>query len=194
MTQASLKGRLPELKHLDISENENLKAVQESFFSVGAKWERLKCLVVDQMGEGLHIFSHTCDCFSKLEEIQLKKSGEGLFNHNCRLRWQSLTRLELACSQEGFLETVTGIVHNVENDILPSLEALYIKVGTRATLPKYEEDLYNLWKILTEKLRPVIYKQIIDCIEQLNRCSPGKSFSQLHTRKRRFLRVDRLNH
>ena len=47
LAKASAKGRLPELKHLDISQNDQLKGQVRYLFEYGCKWEKLLHLNVD---------------------------------------------------------------------------------------------------------------------------------------------------
>ena len=47
LAQANKKGRLRKLKHLDISQNQNIKIERESFFCCDTKWEEMYCLIID---------------------------------------------------------------------------------------------------------------------------------------------------
>ena len=171
LTQASLKNRIPELKHLDISSNNKLDNINESFFSCTAKWQKLSCLIIDRLDEVSDIFNQPCDCLDNLEEIQFKVSGEGIFNADGQVKWQRLTNLKMACSMKGFLKTLAGITHNVECDMLPSLETLCVELTVDMTGFDYEKLLKNLWKMLKKKLRPSICKHVVDSVSQFGNCT-----------------------
>ena len=172
MAEASLKGRLPGLKHLDISHNNKLEIVYGSFFSCKAKWPKLSSLLLDRLDEVADIFNQPCDCLENLEEIQFNVSGERIFDGNCQVQWQRLTDLKLTCSLEGFLKTLAGITHNVECDILPSLQNVCIELEVTVELKRFNSDepLKDLWKMLKKELRPSVCKHVVDSLNQLPNC------------------------
>ena len=107
MAQADLKGRLPELALLDVSQNENLDTVYDTFFSHSAQLKNLKRLIVDKV-EGFDNYTKECYAFVNLEEVKFHCSGEGIFNQNCHIRWQYLVKIEISCTLFGVISALTS--------------------------------------------------------------------------------------
>ena len=128
LAKAEIKGRLPKVRCLDISQNENIKIEHETFFCHGAKWEELNYLKIDGVEEGSSIFSQQNDYLVNLKEIIIDSPGKGIFDVNSSKRWMNLTKVEMVCVIEDFTDTVIGFVHNVEHGNLPSLETIKIQV------------------------------------------------------------------
>ena len=171
LAQASLRGRLPELKHLDISNNNKLNNVSESFFYT-AKWQKLSCLIIVRLDEVSDVFNQPCDCLENLEEIHFLVSGEGIFDGTGWVQWQRLTDLKMTCSVNEFLKTLTGITYNVECDMLPSLQNLCMELEITVENKRSDaERLKDLWKMLKKKLRPSICKHIVDSFGQFTSCA-----------------------
>ena len=75
LTHANNRGRLPKLKHLDVSQNKDLEADYESFFSFTAKSDKLSHLVIDRVGKVSNIFDQKRDARVNLSEVKFNISG-----------------------------------------------------------------------------------------------------------------------
>ena len=98
LEQADRKGRLPELRRLDVSRNEDVGTLFESFFSHTAKWEKLSRLVIDRVGEMSDICYQNHDIEVNLFEVKFNVSGKGMFDQMCRIHWSHLVKIEMTCS------------------------------------------------------------------------------------------------
>ena len=182
LAQANKKGRLPKLKHLDISQNQNSKIERESFFCCDARWEELNCLIIDRVEEGSsNIFSQPNDCLVNLKDVIFHSPGKGILDENCSKRWVSLTKVEMTCFIEDFTNTMIGFVYNVERGNLPSLQTIKIKVlmyviNSSVFLP-------NLWETLNKKLQPSLCQTVMVSLMNMDRCLSDETICELSNNK-----------
>ena len=178
LAQANKKGRLPKLKHLDISQNPNIKTGRETFFCYDAKWEELNCLIIDRAEGGIsNIFSQENDCLVNLKEVIFHAPGKGILDENCSKCWVSLTKVEITCVIEDFTRTMIGFVYNIERGNLPSLETIKIKV--LMYVMNSSEFLPNLWETLNKKLQPSVCKTVMVSLMNLERYLSDDSIFEL---------------
>ena len=178
LAQANKKGRLRKLKHLDISQNQNIKIEREIFFCCDAKWEELYCLIIDRVEEGSsNIFSEPNDYLINLKEVIFHSPGKGILDENCSKRWVSLMKVEMTCVIEDFTNTMIGFVYNVERGNLPSLEKIKIKV--LMYVMNSSEFLPNLWETLNKKLQPSLCNTVMVSLMNLDRYLSEKTIFEL---------------
>ena len=178
LAQGNTKGRLPKVKYLDISQNQNIKIERETFFCYAAQWEELHCLKIDGVEGSSDVFSQQNDCLINLKEIVFHSPGKGIIDENSSKRWMNLTKVEMACVIKDFTNTVIGFVHNVERGNLPSLKT--IKIHVLSYVIHSCEFLPKLWETLNKKLKPSVCKRVmISLTKLLQKYSSDDSISQL---------------
>ena len=99
LAQASVESRLPQLTHLDISENPGLVGQLDSLFCLDEKWQHLVSLHVQQRIVSDNDFQTIVDkvqanCLSSLQVLEVSTcSGECL--RSTRVKWQSLREVHV---------------------------------------------------------------------------------------------------
>ena len=171
LVEADQKGRLPELTFLDLSQNEDLKTVYESFFSRNAQWKKLKRLRVDKVQEGFDNDAQKCDVLVNLEEIKFNVSGEGIFDKTCRIQWPQLVKIEMACTFKGIRNVLMSIN---ENDNLPLLKTVCLEV--LQDLDMSVEAVNDLQQKLKQKLPTTVVEQVINSMMMVDKHHVAESF------------------
>ena len=100
LVEASVKGRISELKHLDISQNIMFKNDLDKLFDLECKWETLVRLNIE--GTSLNCFSELnanvkSGCLLGLEELCISEDVDGPDDMNCT--WPCLTDLQVYPNQ-----------------------------------------------------------------------------------------------
>ena len=114
LAQASVKGRLSELKHLDISKNDEALTSCGDLFCSGAQWQKLTELICDQLVPNSEAFvtiqSH---CWNSLQKLKVSLDSPSFdWIHDFKL--QSLTEFYIETPQIGFVKVLSGIAGAVE--------------------------------------------------------------------------------
>ena len=141
LTRASVEGNLPELKYLDISLNDGRI---EELFTNHCRWNDLLSLNI------LHAFYISKgdvdippNCFRSLQHLSV--SDQTLCDlFRSRVCWQSLESLHVSMKNG---ETMSHIVKEQEQHLLPALESLCVNLGDA------ERSVFDLDE--THKLRNV---------------------------------------
>ena len=127
LAKGSAKGRLPELKHLDISQNDKLKGQVRYLFEYGCKWEKLLHLNVDgklptrysQLFRSVRL-----GCLKSLEFLRF--SSEGDLSQCGGVTWPSLKSLHISSQTNSKGEIVSAVYSLVEQGGFPSLNTLCV--------------------------------------------------------------------
>ena len=128
LAEASVKGRIPELKHLDSSQNIMFKNDLDKLFDLKCKWVTLVRLNIE--GTSLNCFSELngkvkLGCLLGLEELCISEDVERPDDMNCT--WPCLTDLQVYLNQchndEKLFSTVTEII---TRNRFPSLENIFV--------------------------------------------------------------------
>ena len=122
LAKANAKGRLPELKHLDISNNDELKGYVRYLFEHGCKWEKLLHLNVD--GKVPTRYSQfvrlvQSGCLQSLEFLRFSAGGD--FSQRTGVTWSSLKSVHISSSTCSKGEIVSAVHTLAEQGEFPSL-------------------------------------------------------------------------
>ena len=137
LAQASVECRLPNLKHLDLSENEQIDGSRH-LFDLNCRWDSLLSLNIeckDQQtygGEEFSDFLHLTDkslsgCLSFLEELRFstqKPDYVPMVKSSCWPRLKTLQISSRSWNWKQFLSPLADLVDRGGDDVLPSLEAV----------------------------------------------------------------------
>ena len=156
MARAKVKGRIPELRHLDISLNDQICGHLGLLFdnSPSDSWNSLLSLNVERnitqiteppvCAPDLSFLSTKSSMFGNLRELRVST-----FNNKhmrMRSRWGSLTTLQVVCKENSDSRILSSVVLAVEDNLLPRLETVRI-----LTHPKFISD--QMEKTTTDALQ-----------------------------------------
>ena len=139
LAKAKRQGRLPELKHLDISDNERIVGQIENLFTNGERWNKLITLNVKQdvdSDEDFKCLVHPVQsgALGELQKLVLSTNGVGLYVPNClSVKWPKLKLLDIHCAHRRrsndpvnvFLKVLEG----VETTKFPNLDTVYVTLA-----------------------------------------------------------------
>ena len=140
LAKASTRGRLPGVKHLDVSYNIfKSSADLESLFTDGCKWESLLNLNVRTSSD--HWFPVLNEkvrkgCFSSLQELRFSVLGR--LSAGCSVQWSSLKNICISYVQISKGSMVNAVITSVEKGMFPSLELLTLSGSTSGS---YSPDI-----------------------------------------------------
>ena len=137
LTQAKVKGMIPELKHLDISLNDEICGYLDLLFENSSSWNSLLSLNVEWS------YTHMCKadecevCSPDLRFLSTKSSLLGSLRelrvsainntHMCMTsRWSCVTTLQVICVKNGDYGILSAVAEAVEGNLLPRLETVRI--------------------------------------------------------------------
>ena len=141
-----MKGRLPELRHLDISQNILFNSDLEKFFELNCKWSHLLCLNVE--GTSLTCFNDLSakvrsGCLSALQDLRVC-TDVGI-SHPTKATWPSLTNIRIHSNEyQSRLKLFSKVVELIEGDSFPSLENIYVTRNEDSGIIEIR-PAYNLW-------------------------------------------------
>ena len=131
LAEASVKDRLPVLKHLDVSENVDRSNHLKYLFSFSAKWQTLEILCTQQSSKPvskndfqMFIDKVQSGCLGSLKDLEVSADQSSYLSNCDNFKWQSLQRIHICCPFELQSKILTGIGDAVEKDILPSLQTV----------------------------------------------------------------------
>ena len=123
---ASVKGRLPVLRHLDISENKYISDKLDYLFENGCKWEQLNNLNIEQRTIARNDFNSLLNnvesgCLRSIQKLALTTDRlDGIEKH----RWTDLSHFSISCTEHSFMKILDRVDKTVQNDMLPKLAEL----------------------------------------------------------------------
>ena len=132
LAKASSKGRLPAVKHLDVSYNVFKSSDDlESLFTESCRWKSLVHLNVH--GSSNHWFQFLNDkvrvgCLSSLQELRLSMVGR--FSPGCGARWSFLKTICISYAQISQGSMLKAVRAFVEKGVFPSLDTLTLSGST----------------------------------------------------------------
>ena len=131
LAEAGAESRLPELRHLDISENKNVQGHLKKLFPWNQKWSRLLSLYAHQnpetlSGEDLQVILSLArsGCLSSLTELQVSMSNVGTIENYLGSPWPSLTSLHIVVPPDLRIiaTTLKAVREFHEKGLFPKLE------------------------------------------------------------------------
>ena len=141
LAQADVEGRLPELKHLDLSDNEAIRGQWRHFFSFRQRWSHLLSLNINQtvnteQDQHFDALMHSVrlGALGNLQQFTVSvdhDNGEFLFSSCPRVRCPKVRLLDIHCGHrygsaeyvQLFQKAVQGIV---EKDLFPQHDTLCV--------------------------------------------------------------------
>ena len=127
LAKVSAKGSLPELKHLDVSENDGLKGQVRYLFEHGCKWEKLLHLNVDgkfptrysQLSRSIR-----SGCLKSLEFLRF--SSEEDISQHVGVTWPKLKSLRISSKTYSKGEIASAVHTLIKQGEFPSLNTLCV--------------------------------------------------------------------
>ena len=146
LTKASLEGRLPQLKHLDISENDKLDL--RGLFENGCTWSQLKGLsisLVDEISDYKWLARNVrLGCLSSVEQLRLWTHGDDISSSDTT--WSHLEKLEIfvlhfATNTRTVISKIGGVC---EEDNFPALRTVCVMIDDLASRSSFTGEAYRL--------------------------------------------------
>ena len=176
LAEASVKGRIPELKHLDISQNIMFKNDLDKLFDLKCKWETLVRLNVE--GSSLNCFSELngkvkSGCLLGLGELCISEDVDRPDDMNCT--WPCLTDLQVNPNQcdgdEKLFSTVTEII---TRNRFPSLENIFVSRKPQSDVSPARMRLFERW---TSSCKPELVDKCMRLVSRALEKELGKKTS-----------------
>ena len=156
LAQASSKDRLPKLKYLDLSFNDQIICKCERLFCCSAKWNQLEVLLLQFDTETSEEVFYTLQKIvasgglKLLEKLHISVS-EALISSNHS--WRNLSELYLSAYRStNWARLFTNIAIAAEKDVFPALRSIYLADIRPLPDPEVKEDLNILRMGLKEQL------------------------------------------
>ena len=138
LAKGSVEGKLPVLRHLDISKNPECKGHLECLFHFSCAWDNLLALNVQQhcirqeyeaterVSSDLEFLFCQIEagCLGSVEEISL--TIDNFLSIDQTVPWKHVKTMNILVTTDAILEV---IVKMVDNKLLPSLEVLLVVVS-----------------------------------------------------------------
>ena len=144
LAHASVKGRLSELKHLDISKNDEALTSCTQLFCSGAQWQKLTELICDQLVPNSEAFvcvlQHVeSNCLNSLQKLTVSLD-KTCFDRMYEVVFQSLTEFYIQTPQIGFVKILNGIAGAVEKGLFPVLGTVNLTLRHDETDSEAQEN------------------------------------------------------
>ena len=127
LAQASVVGKLPQLKHLDISVNSHLHGQLNQLFVEGCKWQQLQSLNVESSSTRSFQFMKLrvkSGCLNSLKELRFT-TEEDISEHR-DVKWPCLNTLHVCLNRYPSQMTVTAMSKLVAEGAFPVLRLLHV--------------------------------------------------------------------
>ena len=166
LAQASANSKLPELRHLDLSQNSDIQGQLENLFSSQEKWSNLLFLNIQQDSNSLSmndvgiIFDFVrSGCLSSLTQLQACITHVIPICDYLDSPWRSLTALRItlvpnsSCTMD---ELLGAILKGVENKLFPKLRQIWLidykKAFELTDSPNEQMQIYLLSRCLSSPM------------------------------------------
>ena len=173
LAEANVKGRIPELKHLHISQNILFENDLNKLFDSGCKWERLVQLNIE--GTSLNCFSDLnakvkSGCLLGLEELCISEDVDSLDVTDCT--WPLLTDLQVypnhCHDDEKLFSTVKEII---TRNRFPSLENVFVSRKPQTDVSPARQRMFERW---TSSCKPELVEKSMRLISRALEKELGK--------------------
>ena len=153
LAQANVGGKLPELRHLDISENENTVDHLEHLFYRQCKWEKINSFNIEKQHfksvKDVKLLARrfTSGCFRALEKLKISSFRQDGVFRRMATPLSNLQHIETSCDPTIIGEILNSISEAIEGDLLPVLETITMYLtsqnmpSTTADIQKFKDDL-----------------------------------------------------
>ena len=166
LTQAGVEGRLPELKHLDLSDNEATIGQWRHLFSHGQKWSHLLSMNIKQniTEDSRDNYTYLVDqvrlgALANLQQFSFLSHGNDCLQNCLSVKWPSIQKLDITSTfrhnSTEHVQVFQEILNTVENVSLPQLRTVsvtsklhskYINPSTIVDSLQYPTESYNVQK------------------------------------------------
>ena len=185
LAKSSAKGRLPELKHLDISHNDELQGQVRCLFEYDSKWQNLLHLNIDGKVSTRYsqfVRSVRSGCLQSLEFLRFS-SGEDVSQHG-GVTWPSLRSLYISSDTRSKGEIASAVHTASEQGEFPSLNTLCVNAQL---LPDrmLKSSLKSMDSSLCEALNDCIVETLVEDI--MYELYDGNIINELHAEFQREL-------
>ena len=155
LAQASVKGRLPQLKHLDIAKNRDVSGRLHFLFFSGEHWQQLLSLNIQQEtfpDKDIQCLANEVRC-GHLSSVQKLWFCFELFSHK-DVKYLNLGEINFSC---GFLssrifQNLKALTDAVERDLLPKLHTVRIAFSESVTVGKSSSENTDTAKLRTNMM------------------------------------------
>ena len=126
LARARLEGRIPELKHLDISLNDKIRGHLDLLFDNSPSlWNSLLSLNIQSCDQPeLSTISRRSSLLGSLRELRVSATNDT--HTRITSRWGCLMTLQVVCWSQGDSGILSSVAAAVEDNLLPKLETLRI--------------------------------------------------------------------
>ena len=154
LAEAKAKGKIPELEHLDMSLNDEIRGHLDLLFdnSPSSSWNSLLSLNVERSitqtikdseqpvcSPDLSLLSKKPSLLGNLREVRVSAINN---RHMCMTsRWGCLTTLQVVCDKNNDSGILSSVAAAVEDNLLPRLETLRIVKSNIFRYVGYEEKI-----------------------------------------------------
>ena len=136
LAQGGVEGRLPELRHLDLSDNEALIGQWRHLFSHGQQWSHLLSLNAKQnmnRRQRQYALFHSVrlGALGNLQQFTVSADNDDYLFSSCpRVRWPNVRRLDIHCAHRYDSSDYVALFHQavqaIEKDYFPRLDTLCV--------------------------------------------------------------------
>ena len=154
LAQASIEGRLPQLRHLDISKNRELDGHFMCLFKSDCKWGGLLSLDIDQTGPVLGysglVHKLATGCFQSLQKLRMSAVTINNLMSDFTVPLKHLNRVELGVTSTQVTgKTLGNISEAVDKKLLPVLDTIVFNVSK---IPATKEQSESIMKELVKSV------------------------------------------
>ena len=154
LAQASVEDQLPELRHLDISENRNTVDHLENLFYKQCKWEKIHTFNIENQDFNsvkdvkLLARKFTSGCLRALQKLKISSFRQDSVFRRMTTPLANLQHIETSCDAKIIGELLNSISDAIEADLLPVLETITMFLtsqnmpSTTADIQKFKDDLH----------------------------------------------------
>ena len=182
LAKANEERKFPELKHLDLSQNEGLQAEYEYLFSDCTEWNELLQLNCDQPSansdQDLESLVNS-GCLKSLHKLIVSVFEGKILRENQPDIWPALTELEVRVPFMTLVEPLRNISIAVESGLFPKLEKLCLTLSFPETDSKKIEalrkEILSLQRELNKKLPDEIANHVMGSLINVLVHTPSNS-------------------
>ena len=153
LAQAGVEGKLPQLRHLDVSKNNNLSGHLEKLFSFGQQWNQLLSLNVKHWGVisrkdfPMLLTIAQSGCLGSLQKLVISTQRVDGIEKG---RWLHLNQLHIMYTPSHFAHILGPMTKAIERGVFPNLARLDISLLSEANL------LYSIYRNVPTKVREIL--------------------------------------
>jgi len=180
LAKAKVKGRLPEIKHLDISGNKVVYSNFDDFFINGCTWVGLKSLdteqdISDSQGYILERFAAKVDAgfLPSMEELSVTTVNEKHTHQWMLGPWKRIRVMRIHTFVEGKNDILNFFRKAVQEGLFPSLEKVLIRQESSKQVKQHIKEATNQF---VSELEPVLHQDDICYIDHWIRAEVESCF------------------